>query len=116
MAFFQFLLVLVLLLTFSLKNSLGRAEAMAQAHKPLGFVYHLMLKPGHPKATEFAPAMGEGKGILPGLPAAAGKPVHVGLRRRRLTYAGILKKSTKFLLNPCIAATVNFSGGIGVAP
>jgi hypothetical protein len=28
----------------------------------------------------------------------------------RLTYAGILKKSTKFLLNPCIAATVNFSG------
>ena len=35
LAFFQFLLVLVLLLTFSLKNSLGRAEAAAQAHKPL---------------------------------------------------------------------------------
>src|SRR4051794_34735610 len=50
-----------------------------------------LLKPDHPKATEFAPAMGEGTGILPGLPAVAGKPVHVGFDGGRLTSdAGIL--------------------------
>ena len=36
-----------------------------------------LLKPDHPKATEFAPAMDEGTGILPGLPSVMGKPVHV---------------------------------------
>src|SRR3954453_17971926 len=46
------------------------------------------LKPDHPKATEFAPAMGESTGILPGLPAVAGKPVHVGFDDGRLTSDG----------------------------
>ncbi len=50
-----------------------------------------MLKPDHPKTTEFAPAMAEGTGILPGLPAVAGKPVHVGFDGGRLSSdAGIL--------------------------
>ena len=43
------------------------------------------------EATEFAPAMAEGTGILSGLPAVAGKPVHVGFDGGRLTSdAGIL--------------------------
>lgn len=43
------------------------------------------------EATEFAPAMAEGTGILPGLPAVAGKPVHVGFDGGRLSSdAGIL--------------------------
>src|SRR5262245_14895351 len=43
------------------------------------------------EATEFAPAMAEGTGILPGLPAVAGKPVRVGFDGGRLTSdAGIL--------------------------
>src|SRR3954447_21861670 len=50
-----------------------------------------LLKPDHPKTTEFAPAMAEGTGILPGLPAVAGKPVHFGFDGGRLTSdAGIL--------------------------
>ena len=50
-----------------------------------------LLKPDHPKTTEFAPAMTEGTGILPGLPAVAGKPVHVAFDGGRLTSdAGIL--------------------------
>jgi Transposase DDE domain group 1 len=39
-------------------------------------------------ATEFAPAMEEDTGILPGLPAVAGKPVHVGFDGGRLTSDG----------------------------
>jgi hypothetical protein len=50
-----------------------------------------LLKPDHPKTTEFAPAMTERTGILPGLPAVAGQPVHVGFDDGRLTCdAGIL--------------------------
>jgi hypothetical protein len=50
-----------------------------------------LLKPDHPKATEFAPAMNEGTGILSGLPAVAGKPVHIAFDGGRLTSdAGIL--------------------------
>src|SRR4051794_26520860 len=50
-----------------------------------------LLKPDPPKTTEFAPAMAEGTGILPGLPAVAGKPVHVAFDGGRLTSdAGIL--------------------------
>ena len=59
-----------------------------------------LLKPDHPKATEFAPAMTESwpdggprlvTGILPGLPAVAGKPVHVAFDGGQLTCdAGIL--------------------------
>jgi hypothetical protein len=36
-----------------------------------------LLKPINRRPTEFAPAMDEGTGILPGLPPVAGKPVHL---------------------------------------
>jgi hypothetical protein len=50
-----------------------------------------LLKPDQPKATEFAPAMDESTGVLPGLPAVAGKPVHAAFDGGRLTSdAGIL--------------------------
>jgi Transposase DDE domain group 1 len=50
-----------------------------------------LLKPDQPKATELSPAMAEATGILAGLPAVAGKPVHVGFDGGRLTSdAGIL--------------------------
>jgi hypothetical protein len=50
-----------------------------------------LLKPDQPKATEFAPAMDEGTGILPGFPALMGKLVHVAFDGGRLTSdAGIL--------------------------
>jgi hypothetical protein len=46
------------------------------------------------EATEFAPAMAEGTGILPGLPAVARKPVHVSFDGGRLNSdAGILLPS-----------------------
>src|SRR5215212_7673525 len=48
-------------------------------------------KPDQTKATEFAPAMDEGTGILPGLPPVAGKPVHVAFDVGQMTSdAGIL--------------------------
>src|SRR5580700_6806618 len=48
-------------------------------------------QPDQPKPTEFAPAMGEGTGILPGLPAVAGKPVRIGFDGGQMTSdAGIL--------------------------
>src|SRR6202162_4406106 len=48
-------------------------------------------QPDQPKPTEFAPAMGEGTGILPGLPAVAGKAVHIGFDGGQMTSdAGIL--------------------------
>jgi hypothetical protein len=50
-----------------------------------------LLKPDHPRPTEFAPAMDEGTGILPGLPPVMGKPVHVAFDGGRMTSdAGIL--------------------------
>src|SRR2546423_9151465 len=50
-----------------------------------------LLRPDQPRPTEFAPAMDESTGILPGLPAVAGKPVHVAFDGGRLTSdAGIL--------------------------
>jgi hypothetical protein len=50
-----------------------------------------LLRPDQTEATEFAPAMGEGTGILPGLPAVAGKPVHIGFDGGRLSSdAGIV--------------------------
>src|SRR5260370_5416932 len=45
----------------------------------------LLLKPDHPKATEFAPGMDEGMGILPGLSPVAGKPVHVAFDGGQMT-------------------------------
>src|SRR5918912_2482566 len=50
-----------------------------------------LLKPDHPKATEFAPAMREATEFLPGLPVVTGKPVYVAFDGVRLTSdAGIL--------------------------
>jgi hypothetical protein len=50
-----------------------------------------LLKPDQPKATEFAPAMDDSTGILPGLPSVKGKPVHVAFDGGRMTSdAGIL--------------------------
>ncbi len=50
-----------------------------------------LLKSDQPRPTEFAPAMDESTGILPGLPAVAGKPVHVAFDGGRVTSdAGIL--------------------------
>jgi hypothetical protein len=51
----------------------------------------LLLTQSRHGCTEFAPAMAEGTGILPGFPAVAGKPVHVAFDGGRLTSdAGIL--------------------------
>src|SRR5437764_1172763 len=48
-------------------------------------------EPDQLKPTEFAPAMDEGTGILPGLPPVAGKPVHLTFDGGRMTSdAGIL--------------------------
>jgi hypothetical protein len=50
-----------------------------------------LLRPDQPKTTEFAPAMDEGTGILPGLPPVAGKPVHLAFDGGLMTSdAGIL--------------------------
>src|SRR4051795_11494285 len=54
-----------------------------------------LLRPDQSKPTEFAPAMGENTGILPGLPSVMGKPVHIAFDGGRLTSdAGILLLST----------------------
>jgi hypothetical protein len=44
-----------------------------------------LLKPDHPKTTEFAPAMDDSTGILPDLPPVMGKPVHVAFDGGRMT-------------------------------
>ena len=50
-----------------------------------------LLKPINRRPTEFAPAMDEGTGILPGLPPVAGKPVHLTFDGGLMTSdAGIL--------------------------
>ena len=50
-----------------------------------------LLRPDHPKTTEFAPAMDDSTGILPGLPSVKGKPVHVAFDGGQMTSeAGIL--------------------------
>jgi hypothetical protein len=46
-----------------------------------------LLKPDQRKPTELAPAMDAGTGNLPGLPAVAGKPVHIGFDGGRLRAA-----------------------------
>jgi len=51
----------------------------------------LVSRPSHHVATEWAPAMTDGTGVLPGLPAVCGKPVHVAADGGRLTSdAGVL--------------------------
>src|SRR5260370_9215159 len=51
----------------------------------------LLLRRSQHGCTEFAAAMDEGTGILPGFPAVAGKPVQVAFDGGRLTSdAGIL--------------------------
>src|SRR5437879_13213678 len=50
-----------------------------------------LLRPDQPRPTEFAPAMDDSTGILPGLPSVMGKPVHVAFDGGQLTSdAGIL--------------------------
>src|ERR1700686_2178567 len=50
-----------------------------------------LLRPDQPKTPEFAPAMDDSTGILPGLPSVKGKPVHVAFDGGRMTSdAGIL--------------------------
>src|SRR5207248_11540115 len=50
-----------------------------------------MQEPDQLKPTEFAPAMDEGTGVLPGLPPVAGKPVRVTFDGGQMTSdAGIL--------------------------
>src|SRR5437763_15350812 len=54
-------------------------------------MYDSVATPDQLKPTEFAPAMDEGTGILPGLPPVAGKPVHLTFDGGRMTSdAGIL--------------------------
>jgi hypothetical protein len=55
-----------------------------------------LLKPDQTEAMEFAPAMDETTGILPGLRTVAGKPVQVGFDGSRLTSdAGIFAAGGK---------------------
>jgi hypothetical protein len=50
-----------------------------------------LLKPDHPEPTEFAPAIEQDTGIVPGSPAVAGKPVEIAFDGGRMTSdAGIL--------------------------
>src|SRR5712691_3687081 len=50
-----------------------------------------LLRLDQPKTTEFAPAMDDSTGILPGLPSVKGKPVHVAFDGGQMTSdAGIL--------------------------
>src|SRR5712691_5036688 len=50
-----------------------------------------LLRPDQPRPTEFAPAMDDSTGVLPGLPSVMGKPVHVAFDGDRMTSdAGIL--------------------------
>jgi Transposase DDE domain group 1 len=66
------------------------AASLARLHRADSRIIWL-LKPDHPKATEFAPAMDENTGILPGLPAVMGEPVLVAFDGGRMTSdAGIL--------------------------
>ena len=44
-----------------------------------------LLKPINRRSTEFAPAVDESTGILPGLPPVEGKPVHVAFDGGRMT-------------------------------
>ena len=50
-----------------------------------------LLRPDQPRPTEFAPAMDDSTGVLPGLPSVMGKPVHVAFDGGQMTSdAGIL--------------------------
>ena len=54
-------------------------------------MYDLVVEAGSTEATEFAPAMDEGTGILPGLPPVASKSVHLTFDGGLMTSdAGIL--------------------------
>src|SRR5216684_3340636 len=53
-----------------------------------------LLRLDQPKTTEFAPAMDDSTGILPGLPSVKGKPVHVAFDGGQMTSdAGILPRA-----------------------
>jgi hypothetical protein len=54
-------------------------------------VYDLVATPDQPRPTEFAPAMDDSTGTLPGLSPVAGKPAHVAFDGGQMTFdAGIL--------------------------
>jgi hypothetical protein len=48
----------------------------------------LVSRQHHHGSTEFAPAMAESNGLLPGFPAVCGKPVHLAFDGGRLTSDG----------------------------
>lgn len=60
----------------------------AGRYKPLVSCTIWLPRPDQTEETEFAPAMDENTGILPGLPAVDGKPVHVGFDGGRLSSDG----------------------------
>ncbi len=66
-------------------NSPGGVNGLAERHKPLDSCMIWLLKPDQQKATEFAPTMDEGTGILAGLPSVKGKPVHVAFDGGQMT-------------------------------
>ena len=64
-----------------------------------------LLKPDQTEATEFAPAMDETTGILPGLAAVARKPVQVGFDGGRLTSDARISTNVSCLFWPVISQT-----------
>jgi Transposase DDE domain group 1 len=61
---------------------------VAGAHSALNSYMILVSRQHHHGSTEFAPAMTESNGLLPGFPAVRGKPVHVAFDGGRLTSDG----------------------------
>jgi hypothetical protein len=81
-------------------------------------VYDLVAEAGSSEATEFAPAMDDSTGILPGLPSVKGKPVHVAFdgysaaiwMGRRIASPGMLPKADP--LPHLICSRPMFFGGV----
>ena len=69
-----------------------------------------LLKPDQTEATEFAPAMDETTGILPGLPAVARKPVQVGFDGGALTSDARISTNVSCLFWPVISQTAACPG------
>ena len=69
-----------------------------------------LLKPDQSEATEFAPAMDETTGILPGLPAVAGKPVQVGFDGGRLTSDARISTNVSSVFWPAMSQTAACPG------
>jgi hypothetical protein len=82
----------------------------------------LVLTQRHHGSTEFAPAMAESHGLLPGFPAVCGKPVHVAFDGGRLTSdggvlllgqiersLGLASRLARCIEDPCDPAAVRYS-------